>query len=133
MAYEDIRLWSITFAVTGLDSAAEIYEGYLPAGYKGQFLGATFYATTATTGAAVLVEVGTAADADAYGEASIAITAINTAAVVTNTTSTTTDSKGNTINAEIGSGGFFEVNQDGGSTAAGAGLLTLTFELTPAA
>ena len=118
MSYAERSVMAIRIDAAAVATDGELEEIYMPPGYSGKFIGASFYATTATTTSAAVISVGTADNDATYGSASIAVTAQNTAGVVTVTESTT----------DVPAGGKFFVSSDGGP-GAGAGDLTLYFEV----
>jgi hypothetical protein len=85
MSYSDPFIQTITvIGTSGLSTAGAIFSGQGPVGKTGRILQFSFAMTTANSGAAGGIDVGTIADDDAYGTlSSAAVQADNTAVVAT--------------------------------------------------
>ncbi len=117
MAYDNPT--SVTYTLEGVTISTAGVKLHLvgPVGKQGRVVDIGFVTTTATTGAATELRVGTVADPDLYAKLSVPIQAVNT--VTTDATLYT--SSHNLMPAST----YFEVASDGGSTA-GAGTIILT-------
>ena len=116
MDYYDAIPATYTFEAVNLAAAAEVGHFVGPPGHVGRLVGITTAVTTAVTTAASSLSLGSAADADAYATASVAVGAADT--VQNAITNLTTDD--NYIAADE-----IVVLTCGGEAAAGAGTINV--------
>jgi hypothetical protein len=85
MSYSEPLMQTIVVhANAAISTAADIFQLVSPkVGKKGRILGVSIVLTTANTGAAGALNIGTVADPDAYGIISVPVTAIDLAVPVT--------------------------------------------------
>ena len=112
---------SVTYKLENvtISTAAVLMHLVGPTKKQGRVVDIGFVTTTATTGAATELRVGTIADPDAYAKIAIPVQAINT--VTTDATITTT---GHNL---IPASSYFQIASDGGCTA-GAGTVIVTVD-----
>ena len=119
MAYDNPTSVTYTLENATISAAAVLLHLVGPAGKQGRIVDIGFVTTTATTGAATELRVGTVADPDAYAVLSVPIQAINAV-----TTDATVYLTGHNL---MPAGTYFQVASDGGSTA-GAGTIIVTID-----
>ena len=129
MSYDDRKVVPFTYIDQTISTAAELAEITLPDGYQGIPVDVAFTTNaTATTTSACTINIGNNTTATLYGQASIAVTAANTAAVVTYTATAGSLDNDTVSPAVIPAGGTFMVDT-GGEPGAGAGDLTVYVEI----